>query len=111
MTGATSFSAMPTRTVQVFRHFAANLRALRLALSCLLLDEQSLSSADKTPDANLSKGMRQLNSVDTQHVNRTHGCIGHLFQGRFQGIRVEKDRSLLALARYDAQESPDWSLS
>jgi putative transposase len=55
--------------------------------------------------------MRQLNSVYTQHVNRTHGRIGHLFQGRFQGIWVEKDRSLLALARYDVQESADWSLS
>ena len=27
----------------------------------------------ETPDANLSKGMRQLNGVFTQYVNRTHG--------------------------------------
>ncbi len=54
----------------------------------------------ETPDANLSKGMRQLNGVYTQHVNRTHGRIGHLFQGRFKGIPVEKDSYLLELARY-----------
>ncbi|MFO1429799.1 MAG: transposase [Candidatus Competibacteraceae bacterium] len=54
----------------------------------------------ETPDANLSKGMRQLNGVYTQHVNRTHGRVGHLFQGRYQGILVEKDGYLLELARY-----------
>jgi len=53
----------------------------------------------ETPDANLSKGMRQLNGVFTQSVNRTHGRIGHLFQGRFKGILVEKERDLLELAR------------
>jgi len=54
----------------------------------------------ETPDANLSKGMRQLNGVFTQYVNRTHARIGHLFQGRFKGILVEKESYLLELARY-----------
>lgn len=45
----------------------------------------------ETPDANLSLGMRQLNGVDTQQVNRTHGRVGHLLQGRFTGILVERD--------------------
>ncbi len=54
----------------------------------------------ETPDANLSKGMRQLNGVYTQYVNRTHRRAGHLFQGRFKGILVEKDSYLLELARY-----------
>jgi putative transposase len=54
----------------------------------------------ETPDANLSKGMRQLNGVYTQHVNRTRGRVGHLFQGRFKGILVERDGYLLELARY-----------
>jgi hypothetical protein len=54
----------------------------------------------ETPDANLSKGMRQLNGVYTQHINRTHGRVGRLFQGRYQGILVEKDGYLLELARY-----------
>jgi putative transposase len=54
----------------------------------------------ETPDANLPKGMRQLNGVYTQHVNRTHRRVGHLFQGRFKGILVERDSYLLELARY-----------
>jgi len=54
----------------------------------------------ETPDANLSKGMRQLNGVYTQHVNRSHRRVGHLFQGRYKGILVEKEAYLLGLARY-----------
>jgi hypothetical protein len=54
----------------------------------------------ETPDANLSKGMRQLNGVYTQTSNRRHGLVGHLFQGRFKAILVERDAYLLELARY-----------
>ena len=45
----------------------------------------------ETPDANLSKGMRQLNGVYTQAYNRSNNKVGHVFQGRhnFKGaIRV-----------------------
>ena len=54
----------------------------------------------ETLDANLSKGMRQLNGVYSQHINRTYGRVGHLFQGRFKGVLVDKDSYLLELARY-----------
>jgi REP element-mobilizing transposase RayT len=54
----------------------------------------------ETPEANLSKGMRQLNGVYTQRSNRRHGLVGHLFQGRFKGILVERDAYLLELSRY-----------
>lgn len=54
----------------------------------------------ETPDANLSKGMRQLNGVYTQRFNRLHQRVGHVFQGRFKAILVEKDGYLLELARY-----------
>ncbi len=53
-----------------------------------------------TPDANLSKGMRQLNGVFTQWSNRRHRRTGHLFQGRFKGILVDSDSYLLELTRY-----------
>lgn len=52
------------------------------------------------PEGNLSKGMRQLNGVYTQSSNRRHGRTGHLFQGRFKAILVDKDSYLLELARY-----------
>ena len=54
----------------------------------------------ETPDANLSNGMRQLNGVYTQNFNRAHQRVGHVFQGRFKAILVEKDSYLLELARY-----------
>lgn len=54
----------------------------------------------KTPDANLAKGMRQLNGVYTQHSNRRHQRTGHLFQGRYHAVLVDGDAYLLALSRY-----------
>ncbi|QAA75866.1 MAG: hypothetical protein BIP78_0098 [Candidatus Bipolaricaulis sibiricus] len=54
----------------------------------------------ETPDANLSRGMRQLNGVYTQAFNRRHGRVGHVLQGRFKAIVVEKDSHLLEVARY-----------
>ena len=54
----------------------------------------------ETPDANLSRGMRQLNGVYTQAFNRAHGQAGHVFQGRYKAILVEKDSYLLELSRY-----------
>jgi REP element-mobilizing transposase RayT len=54
----------------------------------------------ETPQPNLSPGMRQLNGVYTQRFNRRHRKVGHLFQGRFKAILVEKERYLLELARY-----------
>jgi len=54
----------------------------------------------ETLDGNLSKGMRQLNGVFTQATNRRHSRTGHLFQGRYKAILVDKDQYLLELARY-----------
>ena len=54
----------------------------------------------ETPDANLSKGMRQLNGVYTQRFNRTYDRVGHVFQGRYKAILVQKEAYLLELARY-----------
>ena len=52
------------------------------------------------PEGNLSQGMRPLNCVCTQYVNRTHDRPGHVFQGRFKAILVERDASQRVLARY-----------
>ena len=54
----------------------------------------------ETPESNLSLGMRQLNGVYTQRYNRKHGRVGHVFQGRFKSIIVQKESYLLELARY-----------
>jgi len=54
----------------------------------------------ETPNSNLSLGMRQLNGVYTQRFNRSHQRVGHLFQGRYKAILVERDSYLLELSRY-----------
>jgi REP element-mobilizing transposase RayT len=54
----------------------------------------------ETPDGNLSRGMRELNGVYTQGFNRRYRRVGHLFQGRYKAIIVEKDSHLMSLCRY-----------
>lgn len=54
----------------------------------------------ETADGNLSAGMRQLNGIYTQWHNHAHDRVGHVFQGRFKGILVQRDAYLLELARY-----------
>jgi putative transposase len=54
----------------------------------------------ETPEANLSRGMHRLNAVYSQKFNMRHERVGHLMQGRFKAILVEKERHLLELVRY-----------
>jgi putative transposase len=54
----------------------------------------------ETLAANLSRAMRQLNGVYTQDFNRRHRRAGHLLQGRYKAIVVDKDSYLLELSRY-----------
>jgi putative transposase len=54
----------------------------------------------ETPEGNLSEGMRQLNGVYTQQFNRRHNRVGHVLQGRYKAILVDKDSYLLELCRY-----------
>lgn len=54
----------------------------------------------ETPDGNLSQGMRQLNGIYTQKYNWLHHKTGHVFQGRYKAILVEKESYLLELCRY-----------
>ena len=54
----------------------------------------------ETPEPNLVRGMRRLNGVYTQAFNRRHRLVGHLLQGRYKSILVDKDSHLLELCRY-----------
>jgi putative transposase len=53
-----------------------------------------------TRQANLSLLMRQINGVYTQAFNHRHDKVGHLFQGRFKAILVDRDAYLLEVCRY-----------
>ena len=54
----------------------------------------------ETPEGNLSRGMRSINGEYTQAFNRRHRRPGHVFQGRFKAVLVEKETHLLELCRY-----------
>ena len=54
----------------------------------------------ETPKGNLLKIMHGVNGGYTNYFNRKYKRVGHLFQGRYRAILVEKDRYLLPLSRY-----------
>lgn len=56
----------------------------------------------ETRAATLARGMQQLNGVYTQRFNRAHARVGHVYQGRYSAVLVQKERHLLELLRYIA---------
>jgi len=53
-----------------------------------------------TPSGNLSRLAQRFNTAYTVYYNRRHKRSGHLYQGRYKAILVEKESYLLALSRY-----------
>ena len=54
----------------------------------------------QTHQPNLSRLMRHINGVYTQAYNRRHAQVGHVFQGRFKAVLVDKDTYFLEVCRY-----------
>lgn len=54
----------------------------------------------ETVDGHLSKAMRQLNGMYSQYFNRRHDRVGHVFQGRYKAILIQKNTHLLEVIRY-----------
>lgn len=54
----------------------------------------------ETRRGNLSRLMRHVNGVYTQRYNRRHKQVGHLFQGRFKAIIIDRDAYFLEVCRY-----------
>lgn len=54
----------------------------------------------ETPEVGLSRGMKWLNQEYAEGFNERHHRVGHLFQGRFKSILVEREGHLLELIRY-----------
>jgi len=54
----------------------------------------------ETPRGNLTAALHDLNTAYTNYFNRRHDRVGHLFQGRYRSILVDKDNYLLELSRY-----------
>lgn len=65
---------------------------------CLLKDQYHL--VIKTPEANLSRFMRQVDGLYTQQYQRLKGSDGSLFKGRYKAVLVQADKYLLPLSRF-----------
>lgn len=65
---------------------------------CLLRDEYHL--VVKTPEANLSRFMRQVDGLYTQNYQRMKKSDGSLFRGRYKAVLVQAEKYLLPLTRY-----------
>jgi REP element-mobilizing transposase RayT len=54
----------------------------------------------ETVDGNLSRGMHQLNGMYSQYFNRRHNLVGHVFQGRYKAVLIQRVPYLMEVARY-----------
>ncbi|MEW6682133.1 MAG: transposase [Nitrospirota bacterium] len=72
----------------------------RLRLHAYVLMDNHYHLLLETEEANLSLALRHLNGVYTGYFNRAYDRVGHLFQGRFKAIVVDKTSYLLELSRY-----------
>jgi hypothetical protein len=54
----------------------------------------------ETPLGNVLKVMHGINSAYTGYFNREYERVGHLFQGRYRAIVVDREAYLLELSRY-----------
>ncbi len=57
----------------------------------------------ETPQPNLSQGMQRLQSRYTKRFNWRHGRSGHLFQGRYDAVRITSDEHLITVTDYVTQ--------
>jgi putative transposase len=87
-----------------YEKFLANLmkNALRFSIvvHCFVLMGNHYHLLVETPKAHLSAFMHALQSGYTTYFNKKRNRSGHLFQGRFKSILVEKESYLLELSRY-----------
>ena len=72
----------------------------RLLGYCLMTTHMHLLV--QTPDPNLGEGMMLFHGSYAQEVNRRYGRRGHVFERRYNAIRVETDAYLATLVRYIA---------
>ena len=87
-----------------YEKFLANLKdaaaRFSVVVHCYVLMGNHYHLIIETPKANLSSFMHAIQSGYTTYFNRKRSRSGHLFQGRFKSILVDRDAYLLELSRY-----------
>jgi REP element-mobilizing transposase RayT len=54
----------------------------------------------ETPEPNLARGMKRLNSRYCMKFNKKHSRVGYVLQGRYNSVVIQKEKYLLELCRY-----------
>jgi hypothetical protein len=62
--------------------------------------QNSVDLVIETVQPNLSKVMQGFNTAYTKQFNLQHGAVGHVFQGRYKALLVDKENCLLDLTGY-----------
>lgn len=89
------------RDYEKFKEYLAEaLEKYRFFLHGYVLMTNHYHMIIETPEKNLSKIMHHINSSYTTYINIKRKRSGHLLQGRFKSIIVDKDSYLLELSRY-----------
>ncbi len=87
-----------------YEKFLADLRSsaerFSVVIHCYVLMGNHYHLIVETPKANLSSFMHAIQSGYTTYFNTKRGRSGHLFQGRYKSILIDKDAYLLELSRY-----------
>lgn len=81
---------------QLRRYFIPDL--IEVVAYCLMPNHYHILTYLKTND--LPNIMQPFILSYTKAINKRYGRVGSLFQGRFQGILVDRDEYLLHLSRY-----------
>jgi putative transposase len=69
-------------------------------LHCYVLMGNHYHLVIETPDGNMNKVLHCINGSYANYINRKRNRNGHLLQGRYKGILVDRDAYLLELSRY-----------
>jgi REP element-mobilizing transposase RayT len=72
----------------------------RAVIHCYCLMDNHYHLLLETPSGNLPQIMRHINGAYTTYFNIKRDRSGHLFQGRYKAILVEKDAYAKELSRY-----------
>jgi putative transposase len=84
-----------------FKEYLADAREkYRFKLHAYVLMTNHYHLLIETPEKNLSRLMHFINSSYTTYTNIKRKRSGHLFQGRYKSIVIDRDSYLLELSRY-----------
>ena len=79
---------------------AETLQSYQVTLHGYVLMSNHFHLVVQTARANLSEFMRRFNICYTGWFNKHHSTCGHLYQGRYKAILIDKDNYLLEVSRY-----------